>query len=42
MKRKKSLDSNNRKRLRESQPLDTGLSVQEDEELALHLLQNVG
>ncbi|GFG32355.1 hypothetical protein Cfor_10915 [Coptotermes formosanus] len=41
MKRKKSSDSTKRKRLREDRPLDTGLSLQEDEELALHLLQNI-
>jgi len=41
MKRRKSSDSTKRKRLREDQVLDTGLSLQEDEELALHLLKNM-
>jgi hypothetical protein len=41
MKRKKSSDNTKRKRLREDKPLDTGLSLQEDEQLALHLLQNI-
>jgi ATP-dependent RNA helicase DDX10/DBP4 len=40
-KRKKSSDSTIRKRLREDCVLDTGLSLQEDEELALHLLKNM-
>jgi hypothetical protein len=40
-KRKKSTESAERKRLREDEPLDTGLSLQEDEDLAMHLLQNM-
>jgi hypothetical protein len=40
VKRGKSSDIAKRKRLREDKLLDTGLSLQEDEELALHILQN--
>jgi hypothetical protein len=39
-KRKKSAEGAERKRLREDEPLDTGLSLQEDEDLAVHLLRN--
>jgi hypothetical protein len=38
-KRRRSAESDER-RLQEDEPLDTGLSLQEDEELAVHLLRN--
>jgi hypothetical protein len=39
-KRKRSAEGADKKRLREDEPLDTGLSLQEDEDLAVHLLRN--